>query len=162
MPICPRCGKILCNDQALRYHLNKKVPCNSLKCSLCNKVHSSKFDLFICEKECTRKNALKAPSHEKSPPNAKRTQTSPDFLKITHEKSPPNAKRTQTSPQNLESIQSKENVTLKNKFRLYNLKSFMETINIHDENCIVQKSSLHDKFLHDFYMISVPNHVRND
>ena len=99
MPICPRCGKNLCNDQALRYHLNKKTPCNSLKCSKCNQVYSSKFDLFICEKECARNKALNQTIQVIIKVN--RTQTSPDVMKKTYDKSPPNAKRTQTSPQNI-------------------------------------------------------------
>ena len=115
MSICPRCGKILCNEQALMYHLNKKTPCNSLKCNKCKKTYSSKFDLLICEKKCLKR-TLERRTNEvlpsvqmrtsientSSPPNAKQTQTSPSLLEKYHKTSPPNAKRTQTSPDMLD------------------------------------------------------------
>ena len=56
MSICPRCGKVLCNEQALQYHLNKKVSCNSLSCKHCKSIHSSKFNKLICEKRCLKRN----------------------------------------------------------------------------------------------------------
>lgn len=47
MPLCPRCGKNLSTEQAVTYHLNKKYKCGSLKCHLCTKPFTTKFDLNI-------------------------------------------------------------------------------------------------------------------
>ena len=41
MPQCFRCGKMMCNEQALNYHLNKQVPC-TCACKYCNEQFSSK------------------------------------------------------------------------------------------------------------------------
>lgn len=53
MPICCKCGKILSSEQSLKYHMVKKIKCdsNDLKCKICNVRFSSKFDLKIHMKE---------------------------------------------------------------------------------------------------------------
>lgn len=46
MPVqCYRCGKFLCNEQSLYYHLNKKVKCNSLTCDTCRTVFKTKLEM---------------------------------------------------------------------------------------------------------------------
>ena len=47
MPICYRCGKSLCSEQALTYHLNRKYKCGSWKCVGCNLSFTTKFDMNI-------------------------------------------------------------------------------------------------------------------
>lgn len=42
---CPRCGKILCTEQALLYHLNRKIKCLSIQCTTCLQSFSTKQDL---------------------------------------------------------------------------------------------------------------------
>ena len=46
--ICPRCGKQLCTEQALQYHLNKKVKCNQQwKCGKCDRLFEKRRDLLL-------------------------------------------------------------------------------------------------------------------
>ena len=52
MPICPRCGKSLTTEQALCYHLSKKVRCDKWTCARCNHRTSSKPKLIIHESKC--------------------------------------------------------------------------------------------------------------
>lgn len=52
MPECPKCGKILSNDNTLLYHLNKKFPCDSYKCKHCKDIFSTKFHLQVHEMKC--------------------------------------------------------------------------------------------------------------
>ena len=43
MPICQRCGKVLCSNQALQYHLNKKFKCINNSCEICKNVFNSRL-----------------------------------------------------------------------------------------------------------------------
>lgn len=52
MPICPRCGKCLSSDQALTYHLNRKYRCGTWKCTKCNEILNTKFQLQMHEMSC--------------------------------------------------------------------------------------------------------------
>lgn len=52
MPKCPKCGKILSNDNTLLYHLNKKFPCDSYKCACCKEIFATKFHLQVHEMKC--------------------------------------------------------------------------------------------------------------
>lgn len=52
MPTCPKCGKILSNDNTLLYHLNKKFPCDSYKCKFCKEIFGTKFHLQVHEMKC--------------------------------------------------------------------------------------------------------------
>ena len=58
MPECPKCGKILSNDNTLLYHLNKKFPCDSYKCASCKKIFATKFHLQVHEMKCEVAQAL--------------------------------------------------------------------------------------------------------
>lgn len=40
--VCHRCGRVLSSEQALNYHLSKKIKCNSLFCKTCNVYFTSK------------------------------------------------------------------------------------------------------------------------
>ena len=42
MPTCPRCGKDLCTNQALDYHLNKKTKCIDNSCRYCKGVFETR------------------------------------------------------------------------------------------------------------------------
>ena len=54
MPSCPRCGKRLCSQQALEYHLQKKKRCNSLtNCESCGKSFRSREEFLIHKQNCT-------------------------------------------------------------------------------------------------------------
>ena len=52
MPICFKCGKNLATDQSLQYHLQKRVPCNTLNCSKCKKQFPNKILLDNHKHEC--------------------------------------------------------------------------------------------------------------
>lgn len=52
MPICPKCGKSLCSEQALSYHLNKKFKCGTWKCMICSKSFDTKLNLQLHELKC--------------------------------------------------------------------------------------------------------------
>ena len=52
MPICPKCGKSFSSEQALSYHLNKKYKCGTWKCSKCDIVFDTKFNLKIHSMNC--------------------------------------------------------------------------------------------------------------
>ena len=52
MPVCPRCGKSLCSEQALMYHLNRKYRCGSWKCEKCNIDFDTKFNLSLHKIKC--------------------------------------------------------------------------------------------------------------
>ena len=52
MPICPKCGKSLCSEQALSYHLNKKFKCGTWKCMLCSRSFDTKLSLQLHEIKC--------------------------------------------------------------------------------------------------------------
>lgn len=54
MVICYKCSKILSTQQALDYHLSKKIPCNSIKlvCPFCKKISSSVSKRNLCIKKC--------------------------------------------------------------------------------------------------------------
>ena len=47
MPVCHKCGKNFSTTQALTYHLNKKYKCGTWKCTKCNSLFSTQFDLKI-------------------------------------------------------------------------------------------------------------------
>jgi hypothetical protein len=49
---CYRCGKHLCTEQSLNYHLQKRVRCTEYKCTICNKQHTRWNAKEICEKIC--------------------------------------------------------------------------------------------------------------
>ena len=50
---CFRCGKMLCTQQALNYHLTKAKKCNSPHtCQFCDKSFKSEVDLLYHKKEC--------------------------------------------------------------------------------------------------------------
>ena len=53
MPICFKCGKNLATDQSLQYHLQKRVPCNTLKCPGCKKQFPNKLLLDNHKLECS-------------------------------------------------------------------------------------------------------------
>ena len=55
--MCPRCGKILCNEQSLSYHLNKKTKCDKLICRICGTLHSTKANWTSCQNSCLVKNS---------------------------------------------------------------------------------------------------------
>jgi len=58
MTICPRCGKLLSTQQALEYHLKKKIPCNSLyRCGNCSKEFNSNEELLLHKRNCTMPHA---------------------------------------------------------------------------------------------------------
>ena len=44
---CYRCGKWLCNEQSLFYHLNKKTKCSSLRCAECNVMFKTKLEMRL-------------------------------------------------------------------------------------------------------------------
>ena len=52
MPICFKCGKNLATDQSLQYHLQKRVPCNTLNCLKCKKQFPNKLLLENHKHEC--------------------------------------------------------------------------------------------------------------
>lgn len=52
MPICFKCGKNLATDQSLQYHLQKRVPCNTLNCTKCKKQFPNKLLLDNHKHEC--------------------------------------------------------------------------------------------------------------
>ena len=52
MVICPKCGIELSSEQALSYHLNRKVPCMSLKCTKCAKIFKTQLELNNHMKHC--------------------------------------------------------------------------------------------------------------
>jgi hypothetical protein len=52
MPICPRCGKILCTNQALTYHLGKKFKCLKNSCSICKAQFSTSLQRDIHLRYC--------------------------------------------------------------------------------------------------------------
>lgn len=52
MPACPRCNKMLSTHQALAYHMNRKVRCNTLACSHCYQSFSTKHTLMLHEMHC--------------------------------------------------------------------------------------------------------------
>lgn len=52
MPICPKCGKSLCSEQALSYHLNKKFKCGTWKCITCSTSFDTKLSLQLHELKC--------------------------------------------------------------------------------------------------------------
>ena len=62
MPICPRCGKCLSSDQALTYHLNRKYRCGTWKCTKCNQIFNTKFQLQMHEMECLNEDIHDKPS----------------------------------------------------------------------------------------------------
>ena len=66
MPVCPRCGKVLCNEQSLMYHLKKKVRCDSLKCMICGEIFTTKWLHSMCQDTCLKQQNF-----------SKQTQTSP-------------------------------------------------------------------------------------
>lgn len=43
MPICPRCGKSLCTNQALDYHLRKKFKCSDNSCNICKLQFENRY-----------------------------------------------------------------------------------------------------------------------
>lgn len=52
--LCYKCGKVLCSEQSLHYHLfNKKTKCDQYSCKLCNKNFKTKqgLDLHFCSKK---------------------------------------------------------------------------------------------------------------
>jgi hypothetical protein len=56
MPICPKCGSLLCTEQALSYHLAKKKPCQlKLNCDTCLFTFETKLELRNHEKQCFTK-----------------------------------------------------------------------------------------------------------
>ena len=52
MPICPRCGKTLCTNQALEYHLAKKFKCKENVCNLCKKQFNSRSSRDVHLRYC--------------------------------------------------------------------------------------------------------------
>ena len=50
--VCHRCGKVLCTEQSLSYHLKKKKRCDQYKCNICGKLHTNKSQLDICTDKC--------------------------------------------------------------------------------------------------------------
>ena len=52
MPICFKCGKELATEQSLQYHLQKRVPCNTLVCPICKKHFPNKILLQNHMHEC--------------------------------------------------------------------------------------------------------------
>ena len=53
MPICNRCGKSLCTDQALKYHLTKKRPCNKIhKCFYCKTEFNTEMEYLYHKARC--------------------------------------------------------------------------------------------------------------
>ena len=53
MPICPRCAKCLCTQQALDYHLRKQKKCNpSFKCNNCSQIFFNTLELNLHQTEC--------------------------------------------------------------------------------------------------------------
>ena len=66
MPICPKCGKSFSSEQALSYHLNKKYKCGTWKCSKCNIVFDTKFNLKIHSMNCDNNYSNQSiPSYDK-------------------------------------------------------------------------------------------------
>ena len=53
MPICFKCGKNLATDQSLQYHLQKRVPCNTLNCNKCKIQFPNKLLLDNHKHECS-------------------------------------------------------------------------------------------------------------
>lgn len=53
MPICCKCGKFLTSEQSLKYHLNKKLPCDShrLQCK-CGKRFNTLLDTRLHSMHC--------------------------------------------------------------------------------------------------------------
>ena len=60
MPICFKCGKDLATDQSLQYHLQKRVPCNTLNCLKCKKQFPNKLLLDNHKHECLLENTTNA------------------------------------------------------------------------------------------------------
>lgn len=54
MVLCPRCNKNLSTNQALTYHLNRRVPCNSIRCLHCNQAFTTKLELQMHMMRCSR------------------------------------------------------------------------------------------------------------
>lgn len=54
MVLCPRCNKNLSTNQALTYHLNRRIPCNSIRCLYCNQTFPTKLDLQMHTMRCSR------------------------------------------------------------------------------------------------------------
>ena len=106
MSICPRCGKVMCSEQSLQYHLNRKTPCNSLHCIYCKSVCLNKFNKIICEKKCYNTITLMTNKNKQSPPllvskTKKKSQdpnSTPFWCNNKNTTSPPKSKGTQTSP----------------------------------------------------------------
>lgn len=54
MVLCPRCNKNLSTNQALTYHLNRRIPCNSIRCLYCNQTFATKLELQMHSMRCSR------------------------------------------------------------------------------------------------------------
>lgn len=72
---CYRCGKYLCNEQSLFYHLNKKTKCSSLKCAECNVMFKTKLEMRL--HKCGKSPVKNVPS----PPKIKK----PDKRDFVHQ-----------------------------------------------------------------------------
>lgn len=53
MVLCPRCNKNLSTNQALTYHLNRRTPCNSIRCCYCEQQFATKLDLQMHLMRCS-------------------------------------------------------------------------------------------------------------
>lgn len=53
MVLCPRCNKNLSTNQALMYHLNRKVRCDAIKCPKCSQILSTQLELQMHYFRCT-------------------------------------------------------------------------------------------------------------
>lgn len=53
MVLCPRCNKNLSTNQALTYHLNRRTPCNSIRCNYCEQQFATRLDLQMHLMRCS-------------------------------------------------------------------------------------------------------------
>ena len=130
MPVkCYRCGKWLCNEQSLFYHLNKKTKCSSLRCTECNVMFKTKLEMRL--HKCGRSPVKNVPS----PPKI----TKPEICSKTN-RSPPKRTSLQTHESvipdddkhkfvyNAASTERLENIKLKKEILNRNLRVFLDSL----------------------------------